>query len=450
MTKYLANTKIYFLVSSIMIVVALQIAWQTRYRAHPDEISHGNGFCYFETHSWIPNLNSDDIFYDPYGGSRVYDAEVVYLLYGQVVGRIRPFAEPILRSIKPKQFLSPGCDPAIEFYRWLNIGLYGTTLWMVFLAARRERWLISIAGLLLCIPQVVYVYSYANDDAWGISFSIFLFLFVACQTTKPHLTIPDMIYWGILTGLVLLSKKNYWLSIPFSYALIIPRINRVAAVSHLFTRGVIARVGVLACTGLFVAAPFLLIYPLSQGNYSEKIDQMNEQRARPELKPSSIGVPGYRMAARGIPFQMVLLDYQWFSFTARSFYGLFSYFSVVLPSELYRFAATILLTLLGITALTIMRVRQKLSQRMSWLLGLAPIFLAMNVLLSLYRSWIYDYQYQGRYLFPSLIPLAIIFGGTLDVESTRMQQLRMLLWTSLYGLGIYVLWTQVAQNPVLG
>jgi hypothetical protein len=79
----------------------------------------------------------------------------------------------------------------------------------------------------------------------------------------------------------------------------------------------------------------------------------------------------------------------------------------------------------------------------------APAFIALNVLASLYNSWTYDFQPQGRYLFPSLVPLAVLLAGTVELEPRWLRTARLLGLAALYLLGLYVVWSVLVASPLL-
>src|SRR5215207_2975328 len=105
----------YILVSLFLIAVAtsfaLRIAATTNFDTHPDEVSHADAFCYFESHWWPPPLNTDGLRYNPYGLSRVYDEEVVYFAYGKAAALLRSTVEP---WFQPR--IAPKLDAKFQLY----------------------------------------------------------------------------------------------------------------------------------------------------------------------------------------------------------------------------------------------------------------------------------------------------------------------------------------------
>ena len=79
----------------------------------------------------------------------------------------------------------------------------------------------------------------------------------------------------------------------------------------------------------------------------------------------------------------------------------------------------------------------------------APISILLVVLASLYNSWVFDFQPQGRYLFAALIPLALLQGGLVCYEPRSVKIFRLFSWLILYLLCLGVLWFSVLGNPKL-
>ncbi len=66
-----------------------------------------------------------------------------------------------------------------------------------------------------------------------------------------------------------------------------------------------------------------------------------------------------------------------------------------------------------------------------------------------YNSWTYDLQPQGRYLFAAIIPLGLLFGGTINYEGRWVRTIRAAAWVLLSLLSLYVLWQFAVLNPAL-
>lgn len=209
------------------------------------------------------------------------------------------------------------------------------------------------------------------------------------------------------------------------------------------------RLALVALVALVVIAPLKLIYPLSQPGYRAGISAMREERARDDFKPSNPTNPGYLLARKGVPFRQIVTDPGWYYQSAISFYGFFGYFTVRSPGWAYLAAALAgALALLG-TLATVARGWGQTPPHDRLIFAVAPLWVALCVLASLYNSWTFDFQPQGRYLFSALIPLAILLGGPMGAAPPWQRRLGGLGWALLAGIALYILWFVVLPHPSL-
>ena len=447
--KYLAHHKLYsiicWLLGIVAVITAIQIAFNTGYNVHPDEFAHKDAFSYFENHWWPPDLNSSEVVYSPQGWSRVYTGEVVYLVYGRITGVASRITDSIVGIERQGAF--PG---NLLLYRLLNVALYAITLLIVFKAGRKHTWAIIIGLSLIVIPQITYIYSYANSDAWGLSFSVFLFLFAIMHPRALLETSRDSVILGILTGFVLLTKKPYWLILPFAYIplgwSIIQELKRKN--TSWKYRGVRNLANILIITFVIIT-PLRIIYPLTQKNSAVQVEQMREIRAREGFKPSNPTYSGYHLAARGAPFREIWADSHWWIISASSFYGLFGYMNVKLSPWVYITVGGMTLFCGFCTISFVLYGKEKIPSIVKLMVILAPIIIALNVFASLYNSWTSGFQPQGRYLFPSLVPLVLLIGGTIAFEPRWLRTMRIIYIIILYILYIYALQFVVLRDTGL-
>ncbi|RME61138.1 MAG: DUF2142 domain-containing protein [Caldilineae bacterium] len=421
-----------------VVILSALIALNTGYGLHPDERLHVAAFRYFETHWWPPELGADELVYSPDGTSRVFFGEVVYLVYGKMAHLILT----VLDISDPTREL----QTAYTVYRLLNTLLLAGTLIYLFTTRRRVFSPALLGAVMVCIPQVIYVYSYANSDAWAFTMTIILFVYALGQTEEQPWTAKKYAQVGLLLGLVLAAKPSFWPVLPFILApLGQPWLTGLRVQPFRFLTG-----SLLAITALFlVAGPLRVIYPLTQKNYAQKYEAMREAKAREDFKPSQITYPGYRLAQRGEPFSSVGGNPYWYKASAQSLYGVFGYFNTFLPDAMYWLAAGAALAMVGLTAWGAGVNWSRLPTLLRVLLISAPVAMGLNVLASLYNSWIYDVQPQGRYLFGGLIPLAVLCFGMLPWESQILRRTRWMIVAFFFGLNVYALTSAVLLNPAL-
>jgi uncharacterized membrane protein len=394
----------------VALTLAARIAWQSSYNTHPDEYAHIDGFQYFENHWWPPDYGSDAVVYSGYGWSRVYTGELVYCIYGKI-GKLAA----VFSGTKAADY---------RVYRMLNVGLLALTLLLLFFGFSGGSINPGIIGaMILCIPQVLYIYSYANSDAWGISLSIFLFVLTLKVVSKPIINSVSwkyVILFGVLSGLLLASKTPYVLALILPLILLSVRIVsdlKRGAKSNAMRIG--GRILVIFLLVAVIVAPLRIVYPLMQSHAGNTVVDMREVRAVDGYRPSDPAYPTYQMAQSGVTYSEMLQRYPWTIFVAASSYGMFGYMNVISPIWVYLLAYITVCVLVIINLSRLIRHRGNIYIGIWLCLIASPIILAANLYGVLFASLHIDFQPQGRYLMASLIPLSFILAGDMYAVNDR-------------------------------
>jgi hypothetical protein len=361
---------------------------------HPDERLHVEAFRYYAAHLWPPDLNSSTLLYDPFGTSKVYSREIVYSILGppgRLLGQALGSANPALA------------------YRLLNVALLPIALAALLRLRSRVAPAGAIAVVLAAVPQVLYVFGYANSDAWAVLLSVLLFAQALrlAETDRPW-PLRETAALGALTGLLLASKDNFLFALALPALLVAPRIRARAG-----TRGLLLFVMLAA---LF-PAPYKVVYPLTQPDFAGATWRMAEERAAPGFKPSDPSRAGLPPAGDS---EWDLLVHGNFAVrTAQSLWGVYGHMTVFHAPGVYLGIAGLVLLNAALTACTVGRRWRDLPADLRRLLLAAPLVILANFALSLRWSAVVFYQPQGRYLFPSLLPAALLLVGTLGHEESR-------------------------------
>ena len=280
--------------------------------------------------------------------------------------------------------------------------------------------------------------------------SLFLFTF-AVVIRRPLAAPGSTLLLGILTALVILSKQPFWITLPFSYLWIVFNIwcqrGKDRHASNARSLGL--QFLLLVATVLVLIGPLKIVYPLSIPDYQRQVALMQEARSWPGWKPSNLTYPGFRLAARGFPFETVWRNPEWYASSLASLYGKFGHMTVQLPALHYRAMGLLFGFFVALTYWFGVRRRRTLSAAVKLALWMAPVFVGANVLASLYNSWTYDFQPQGRYLFPALMPLALMLAGAFPYEPRWSRTLRIASWVAACLLCLVTLYYYVAANPTL-
>lgn len=330
-----------------------------------------------------------------------------------------------------------------DFYLRVRLANAFLFLLLVLVVASQIERLKWIVPLLVISPQVWYVFSYFNNDGFALFIAIllamqvsdsesFLNRFFTAPLLRQH--IGGGILAGILAGIILISKLNYFIYIVFLifvglWVMLfdIPRSLRILRLQKL----------------TFVASIALLVYlPIfgydlyvNDFKKDEKVSQVMEHYAAPQFKLSKLQndlsstYPGLRLRDKGVSLVTLLIkNPDWRDLSFKSFFGIYGYMDLVSPPDYYR----ILTYTLGLFFVIILSyVAFALSFRDIIFILFVLLFMGLAVGQSVYHSWVNDFQPQGRYLFPILPMLIIGLAKLPDSFRTRVMP--------LFGLAFFLL-----------
>jgi hypothetical protein len=407
-----------------VLILVIVMAGISKRNAHPDEYVHLDAAAYYQDH-WLPPVVDDpDIrhTYSIYGVSRLNNGEVYYLFAGKF--------HRFLESFQLSEHLS---------LRLFNVMLLG----LIFAATLRCRYARMVALPVLISPQIWYLFSYCTSDG----FALFIAFVAAWQLVAPgsllHRYLRGNSWWtvilgglaiGLLLGLVLLLKKNYY---PF-FAFWLLSLSAMlffsseykglwrTALSRLLVVGAIA----LAVFGARTGADYLV----NGIDRQAKLLEIREDLAHDWYKPTTPLDEKHiylNLKARGFSLERVVFIDRWFEKTFRSSFGVYGYFTISAPNiyyDLVRWSGVALLVFLFCSIF----LRGGL---VGSTLAVGALTLSAALIgVSLYHSWASDFQTQGRYLFPILPMLSILYAWNYEAVNRHVLALGV---GALYLLGLY-------------
>jgi hypothetical protein len=247
---------------------------------------------------------------------------------------------------------------------------------------------LMIALSVCLIPQVIFIFSYLNQDAFALTSAslVLLSCTLALDRGRRHGTLPTsaVLFLGISLGLLLSSKYNYFALLPaiFIYLAYILRSTIPER------RGQwLAIIKIFVIAGL-IAGPWylrnLVLYgDLLGGKFLiETMSKFHPLGTARTMNPSNIEF---------------LVDNGWFYTNFRSFFAVFGFMSLFLGSFWYLIAALLVTIAIG-GALFLAGGSQHSKGPVFIALGTTVLIIAMSA----YHSLAIDFQAQGRYLFPIL------------------------------------------------
>ena len=415
-----------------------------RWTGPPDEYLHRAAARYYVDH-WLPPRVGDpatlDSYSRDYGFSYVNDTDLAYLFAGKFAALIAP--------VVPNHDLG---------FRLFNVFLLGVLV--AFCYRRPSAYLIFLP--LVLSPQIWYIFSYFNGDA----FALFLAILLAYQVGEPgslfnrYMDSPSVfrnlsgaVLLALLVALLALSKKNYLSFLAFvPVAVILARLGRVSALlvaaaaigvaaaylnwfefpaaqswlaaaggaavvlgailARPSTRG--ARATALA-KGAFVCALAAALFAprvwwdvALHGSLEQKrvaIVQAQEELAQPVYKPSRVysekrdGYYGMELRARGVALRELFAPtWKWHTRTFVSATGQYGWLEYSARKPYYY--VMMAAGYLALLAVYAWAVARSRDVATGLSFFFVSAFAALTLAVAIHHSWVNDFQAQGRYLFP--------------------------------------------------
>lgn len=315
------------------------------------------------------------------------------------------------------------------------------TVWMSMLIAEKvfekkyRKLFVALVGLL---PQFLYLATYINNDCLAVfGTSVIVYMWICGQESGwkySHCI-------GLALGIVICTLTYY-----NSYGFILCSI--VFLFGSLFRqkkplKEIAGKSLLIAGIVLLLAAWFFIRnYMIYDGDFlgMSTSDQYAEMYAKDALKPSLRETPyntGKSLA------EMFFGPSEWFAVTWRSFVGVFGRMAIYMSNWQYFFFA--FLFWIGAAGCFFLCKKQSAEKAGVCLFtGVMAGAMVIPFILSLYNSYFTDYQPQGRYLMPMLIPMMyFVTKGLRNVleyfvkpEQTE-KVIRIITWI-LLGIMVYV------------
>lgn len=387
---------------------------------HPDEVVHISATEYYETHWLPPPVESPDIrdTYSVYGFSRLNTMEPSYFFAGK-------FAK-LLELFQMEHILA---------LRLFNVFLFSI---LTFLTIKNISYRLIFVPLLLS-PQIWYIFSYANSDA----FALFVAVLTGWQMVNREsalnrflenkkIPLPKILGLGLLFALLLLAKKPFYFFILFLFFYFAWR-----TIFEPFAdfRGMLKRLLIIGCIGTSLVA-VRVTADISVNGFAkqEKMLAMQEITASPTYKLSTELNKKHihlQMRERGTNLESFIKQHRWGEKTFRSGVGTYGYMTVAGSLDYYD-----AMRMVGLTALLFMGISIALRGGWSGNILFAGALLCSAALIGVacYRAWTVDFQAQGRYLFAIVAILGMILVKT---EKVYNQTLFRTLVCSMFLLSVY-------------
>lgn len=383
-----------FLFASLLV---FSLAWQADYNIHPDESAHIESTKYYSQY-WIPPTVGDpravDAYQAPWATSRLDDLGISYFFAGKF--------SLLVQSLFANETFSNRAFNALLFL-------------LLFIMSSNKRLLLFLSPL-LCTPQIWYLFSYANRGG----FVLFVSILLAWQLVNKKSALNrflnsdrglshwhDALFPGALLGILSIEQTNYLLFILFVFSVLLWELLFFVKQKKLF---------IYKCLFfLFLGCSIFGVrhgvdHAINGGNKLEQRIAYAEQNAAADFKPSIAetehSYPGLRLKAKGVTLAEIFQPkWDWDKMTFKSFTGFYGYYAQYSPKWYY---AYVLLIYGFVLLLILQHALFKADWRYKIFTAVTLTAIAGGMLMSILFSWLYDFQPQGRYVFP-VIPIILVY-----------------------------------------
>lgn len=411
------------LAAAVIVACLCDMAVTSRFNVHPDERDHVSAGSYFIEYWDFPALNDPRLVrtYSNYGVTYLQQLDVVYFFAGK-------FASVLTRCGVPEYL-------ALRFF---NIALF-CLLMVLFFRLPGVRKLVFLP--LFISPQVWYIFSYFNGDAFPFFLSLVLVYLVAragFPVSGMRFSLADpglrrLLAMGLALGFLCVSKQNYYVLAGF-----------VAVYFGLcgLVSGRLADAGrqaaVVLCLAVLVFGGRFWHYAYVNRTVAADAPNRNAERyADKAFKPSATEAGtqfwGLEMRRQGLTYPQLFSIWDWHIWSFRTSFGVYDYMKIYAPYIYYRYIGYLFWSLLAVLSLAV-GLR---GGRDGWaFLAIFYVFAGLTVFQSTWHSWVHDFQAQGRYLFP-----VAAMGGLVLARHARAAAfslpLALPLALGMYGMSLY-------------
>lgn len=393
MKKFIVRNQKEIVFVFIMFLIFLMISVVIPFKNAPDENYRLSIAQFIYKYKELPLGTDPEVRIPGYGGSYAFSPMLAYL-----------FSSFWMSCMS---FFSTNEQMLLFAARFANVIFSTITIIYIIKIAIKlfhseTKWIFII--LCSTLPCFLFVSSYVNCDALAVtSIAIIIYAWIIGMNTFWNRSSVVNLIVGL--SLCLLSYQNAYGYVFLSLVLFIYEIYRhkkTNKLSMILKKGAIIAVSVTILGGW----TFLRNYQLYDGDFIGINANTNlaEKYATDKFRPSTkITMSDYAS------LKVMLVDNKWMSTSYKSFIGIFGYMNVPLNYRIYIFYNIIFSS--GIICLILsykkfFKINPDKRVFFVFLMAAIAIVIAMSII----YSYFFDFQPQGRYLLPALIPLMILIS----------------------------------------
>ena len=280
-------------------------------------------------------------------------------------------------------------------------------------------------------PEFTYISAYVNNDAFAIM-SVSIIIYAWCIGLKSRWNIKSCVFLTVGMSICVAAYYNCYGYLLISFiCFVLSNIHwsfkdrDINTIKKMLIKGIAISVGTFAVSGWWFIRNYILYDGDILGTKASR--EAAIKYAVAELSPLN----KLSLKEQGVSLCEMLIEMEWIKSSAKSFVGCFGYMQYWLNNKIYYIVGIIML--LGIVMKVAKYARGKNNHVvLDFMLIVSSMIVIM---LSIIYSYTSDYQPQGRYALPMLIPLMIFvcdgYNYLCNISAKK--------WTVLLEIGVVVL-----------
>ncbi|CAK8723462.1 hypothetical protein KKHLCK_12855 [Candidatus Electrothrix laxa] len=414
----------YFLpvLGAIALGLIVTMALISDFNTHPDEYVHVTAGKYFSDHTLPPKVGDPAITetYSVYGVSRLHSGEIIYLLAGKYLRLLQPlYLEPFF------------------LLRLLNVLLFAALILFAFTKKDFRFFLLPF----LISPQVWYIFSYFNSDA----FATFLSLLAAYELASKKSALTSLAFFeqpkhtgikiaslGLLLGFLLLLKQNFYFLYLFLFLYFLwkiwvlrPRWNG----KKIFRLAAVLIIGCSVFAGVRLTDAWVNDFNKNDLMFKAR-QQFAEELYNPDT-PIEKRHAYLEMRQRGTTLKHFLAADRWGEKSFRTSFGVYGYTQYSGSFSYYDYVRYTGLALLLTLIISIGYRGQSAGIALLAISGGTALLL---IIVACWHAWTVDFQAQGRYFLPLIPMMAVLFY---HCRRIIFRPIFHILFFTLFSLSVY-------------
>ncbi|MCR4651063.1 MAG: glycosyltransferase family 39 protein [Lachnospiraceae bacterium] len=364
----------------------------------PDEIDRYKVVQYIYNHGTLPVGDDSEVLLEGYGGSYAFQPILTYIIQGYLLRALRVFDLSELTMLVIARLVCVATGLTAVVYTWL----IGRQLF----EDKRVAYLFTVAVTML--PQNLFVHTYVNTDSMGL-LSVAIVIYATIRGIKTMYDIPSVVNLILGISICALSYYNcYGVVLAAAITMIVYycREGRRGIVELVSKAGIII-FGVMILAGWW----FIRNGILYDGDIlALKARQLcAAETALPEYNPLTRDTY-YRL---GIPLTTMIWGTDYYTLCWKSFIAMFG--PMRIPTSHYIYMTYKYLCIVALAGLIIPRKKLEMPENREISQGDRSVITIMMlvsglipVVLALYYSYTWEFQPQGRYYLPMVIPFMLL------------------------------------------